>query len=215
MTVRCGNHGFGSHVYHADPAEVRACYAGKLQYDEMTSLFNDDLDPPGERQHRPNTFGPEHEPEPTHALNAQAHDGWQKTKLTLDHVWAGAYAVTDPDSGNLKFLEVDRPDEGKWNGFIFVKVRASDELHKLGAVSPKYGTYAGKAARLVGVLAAMDKEELQQAAIRFGLEIGECGFCRRSLTDDDGDVNSRTLGYGPICAWRHGLPHPKARPPSN
>jgi hypothetical protein len=223
MTVRCGNHGKREHVYHANAAEVRACFAGKLQYDETTSLFNDDLDPPGERQHRRASFdGAEHDAtfaavereQEQKAFEAKqerdrklASNDWQKTKLNLDHVWEGAYAVTDPADGKLRFLEVDRPDEGKWNGFIFVKVRASDELHKLGTQSPRYGTYAGKAPALVGVLAAMDKDTLQQAAIRFGLEIGECGFCRRSLTDED----SRGLGYGPVCAGRHGLPHPRAR----
>lgn len=68
-------------------------------------------------------------------------------------------------------------------------------------------TATATAAALVAVLARMDADALNQAAVKFGLELGECGFCRRSLTDED----SRGLGYGPVCAGRRGLYHPRAR----
>jgi Family of unknown function (DUF6011) len=68
-------------------------------------------------------------------------------------------------------------------------------------------TATATAAAFVAVLARMDADELNQAAIRFGLELGECGFCDRSLIDEDG----RGLGYGPVCAGKRGLYHPWAR----
>jgi hypothetical protein len=218
MTVRCGNHG-REHVYHVSPAEVRACFANRQDFDDQarqeprrTATFgaqpNQALtNAEAKVQAREQTLWPE---DPTVALNERTHargDGWAKTTLKLDHVPEGGYALESPTDGRLRFLEVDRPEDGKWKDFVFVKVRASDERHKLGTVNPRYGTYAGKGVALVTVLAGADTHELQQYAIRFGLELGECGFCRRSLTDED----SRGLGYGPVCAGRHGLYHPRAR----
>ena len=197
MSIRCGNHGWNGHVYHASAAEVRECFGAQQQ----PTIWPEDPTVALNASARTRTYDP--------AADSRSDSG--VTDIKLDHVWEGAYAIEDPADGRLRFLEVDKPKDGQWQHWTFVKVRASDELHKLGSVNPRYGTYKGKAPTLVRALAALDKAGLQQAAIRFGLEIGECGFCRRSLTDDEGDVNSRTLGYGPVCAGRHGLYHPKAR----
>jgi Family of unknown function (DUF6011) len=215
MAVRCGNHG-RERVYHDNTTDVRACYAGRLDRASGDTYWKArfaEREAEQERAayrakaQRDHTLAQE---DPTRALNAQARprsDDWHRTSLKLDHVEEGGYAIEDPTDGKLRFLEVDRPDEGKWADFIFVKVRASDERHKLGTVNPKYGTYAGKAPALVGALAMLDADGLNQSAARYGIEIGECGFCRRSLTDED----SRELGYGPVCAGHRGLPHPRAR----
>jgi hypothetical protein len=68
-------------------------------------------------------------------------------------------------------------------------------------------TATATAAALMAVLARMDADGLNAAAVKFGLELGEYGFCRRSLTDED----SRGLGYGPVYAGKRGLYHPRAR----
>jgi hypothetical protein len=206
MRIHCGNHGWNEHVYHDSTAEVRACFSGRYDVETPEAIAAEGS--PDEEDAAQGTIWPE---EPTHALNARARarkdDGWQKTSIKLDHVPPASYAIEHPDDGKLRFLEVE-PGEGKWDGYIFVTVRAGDEWHKLGNVNPKYGHgYGGKAVALVTALAALNADELQQAAARYGQELGECGYCHLTLTDED----SRRLGYGPVCAGRHGLYHPKAR----
>lgn len=100
---------------------------------------------------------------------------------------AGRYAV-DTEEGHLAFYRVDRPTEGKWAGYTFVKVQASDELHRV----------RGQAAKAVLAKIAVDP---QAAMLRYGQEIGECGHCGRTLTDE----TSRARGIGPVCAGHMGL----------
>lgn len=99
---------------------------------------------------------------------------------------AGRYAVDNAD-GELRFYKVDRPTEGRWEGYTFVKVLASDEEHPV----------RGKAAVSVLEKIAMDPAA---ASTRYGHEIGRCGICNRTLTDED----SRARGIGPICAAKVG-----------
>ena len=94
---------------------------------------------------------------------------------------AGRYAV-DTEEGHLAFYRVDRPTEGKWAGYTFVKVQASDELHRV----------RGQAAKAVLAKMAVDPTA---AMLRYGQDIGECGHCGRTLTDE----TSRQLGIGPVC----------------
>ena len=99
------------------------------------------------------------------------------------HVPRGRYAVEN-EEGRLMFYHVDRPSTGKWSGFTFLSVRASDELHPIRNKETK---------KLI-----MDRieEDPAEASMRFGREIGECGICGRTLTDE----HSRARGIGPICA---------------
>jgi len=100
---------------------------------------------------------------------------------------AGHYAV-DNAEGILRFYEVDRPTEGRWAGRTFVSVLASDERHPV------------KGAAGAAVLAKI-AEDVTGAMLRYGQEIGRCGHCNRTLTDEA----SRARGIGPICAGRMGL----------
>lgn len=105
--------------------------------------------------------------------------------LELPEVPAGRYAVEV--DGVLKFYRVDRPTEGRWAGYTFVKVQASDDLHPV----------RGNAAK--GILDRIAKDP-REASLRYGREIGSCGVCGRTLTDED----SRAAGIGPICASKTG-----------
>jgi uncharacterized protein DUF6011 len=96
---------------------------------------------------------------------------------------AGRYAVEH--EGTLKFYRVDRPTEGRWAGYTFVKVQASDDLYPV----------RGRAAASVLTAIAADPRE---AMLRYGREIGSCGHCGRTLTDDA----SRAAGIGPVCATK-------------
>jgi len=95
---------------------------------------------------------------------------------------AGRYAIENAE-GELRFYQVDKPTEGRWAGRTFVKVQASDDLHPV----------KGQAAAAVLAEIAKDPEG---ASRRYGREIGRCGVCGRTLTDE----KSRAEGVGPICA---------------
>lgn len=105
----------------------------------------------------------------------------------------GYYAATL--GGVTKFFKVDVVTEGRWDGWIFVRLQASDDLHKQGSQKPGQ-LYTG-ASR--DYLAAIVADE--QAAYRlYGSELGTCGVCGRTLTDE----TSRAFGVGPICREKMG-----------
>lgn len=100
---------------------------------------------------------------------------------------AGRYAVENGE-GILRFYRVDRPTEGRWAGRVFVNVYASDETYPV----------RGEAGR--EVLAAIAAAGTREASLRYGVEIGACGICGRTLTDEE----SRARGIGPVCADKVG-----------
>lgn len=111
----------------------------------------------------------------------------QPTATDLPEVPAGHYAV-DGEDGTLKFYRVDRPTEGRWAGYTFVKVQASDDL---------YPVKGGAATAILAKIA----EAPVEAMTRYGQEIGSCGRCNRTLTDE----TSRAFGIGPDCRKIMGL----------
>jgi len=99
-------------------------------------------------------------------------------------VAAGRYALIQ--DGVTKFYRVDRPTEGKWAGYVFVKVQAGDDFWPIKG--------AGKDAILAAIAADPD------ALARYGRELGICGVCGRTLTDEE----SRARGIGPVCLEKGG-----------
>lgn len=95
---------------------------------------------------------------------------------------AGRYAVVDPSDDVLKFYVVDAPTEGNWKGYIFVSVQASDDLY------PVRGARKGQILDLIA-------RDPKAASARYGRELGCCGVCNRTLTDEE----SRARGIGPVC----------------
>lgn len=95
----------------------------------------------------------------------------------------GRYAVEDPADGVLKFYKVNRPTEGKWAGYTFLDVQASDELHPI------------KNRRKKDDILSLILRDPQAAMLRYGIELGKCGHCGRTLTNE----LSREIGIGPIC----------------
>jgi hypothetical protein len=90
----------------------------------------------------------------------------------------GRYAVEV--AGELKFFKVTN---GRNAGFVFLDVQASDEWYAIRNVTR---------IREVLALIAVDPKA---AMIRYGHELGQCGRCGRTLTDEA----SRAAGIGPIC----------------
>lgn len=101
------------------------------------------------------------------------------------------YAAVDNDSGGVTFLIIDRPKAGsKWEGWVFVKQQVTDTEQRLGSQRPGE-TYVGQWPNLVDRVLA----DPTAAVARYGLELGVCGVCGRTLTNDE----SREAGIGPVC----------------
>lgn len=100
----------------------------------------------------------------------------------LPAVAAGRYALVI--DGVTKFFKVDAPTEGRWQGYTFLSVQAGDELYPVKAFTTKY--------EVLTLIAA----DLKGAMLLYGREIGSCGHCGRTLTNQE----SRERGIGPVCA---------------
>lgn len=100
---------------------------------------------------------------------------------------AGHYAVTGED-GTTDFYRVDKPTESKWAGHTFIKLQLSETYERLSLSGTR------------SVLKKIEDAGPREAAIRYGKELGRCGVCNRTLTNND----SIALGIGPVCAARVG-----------
>lgn len=107
--------------------------------------------------------------------------------VNLPDVPAGRYALTGND-GTTDFYKVDRPTEGRWAGKTFVKLLVGPEEQRVSFAQTKT------------ILDRILEAGVQDAMLRYGQEIGECGHCGRRLTNEE----SRELGIGPICRGHMG-----------
>jgi hypothetical protein len=103
------------------------------------------------------------------------------TAPALVEVANGRYAVEE--DGVLKFFKVKN---GNRPGFVFLDVQASDDWHSIRNLG-----------RIRAILALI-AEDPEGALCRYGQELGVCGDCGRTLTDE----TSRAIGRGPICRSR-------------
>lgn len=111
-----------------------------------------------------------------------------KTSTPLPEVPEGYYAVTSRTGNNdLDFFAVDRPTEGRWAGYVFVKRVIGGHVD-----TPVRGAEARMA------LEAIVEQGVSESQALYGREIGRCGACNRTLTDE----LSRELGIGPTCRNR-------------
>jgi hypothetical protein len=108
-------------------------------------------------------------------------------RLERHEVPAGRYAV-DGNEGHTVFVKVDIPTDGRWAGSIFVKVQAGDELHRTSRTTAD------------ALLAKIAAAGVQASMTRYGREIGSCGHCGRTLTNEE----SREAGIGPVCRGKMG-----------
>lgn len=98
---------------------------------------------------------------------------------------AGHYAIESLTGNNdLDFYRIDRPEQGRWAGYTFVKMVIGGKPNM--AVRGKQ--------RLYDILLAIYKDP-DGSAKKYGQEIGRCYRCNRHLTDE----TSRSLGIGPDC----------------
>lgn len=98
-----------------------------------------------------------------------------------EEVPAGRYAIrTD---GVVKFYKLDRPTEGRWAGYVFLKVQASDDMYPIR-----------NRVERDRIIAEIGKDTLAAEQL-YGQELGKCSRCGRTLTDE----TSRAYGIGPDC----------------
>lgn len=107
-------------------------------------------------------------------------------KITMPKVPGGRYAVVIDEV--TKFFKVDTPTEGQWAGRTFLKIQASDAEYPVKNPTTK--------AQVLTLIAQDPKE----AMLRYGRELGHCGHCGRTLTNEE----SRAAGIGPICSGKMG-----------
>lgn len=94
----------------------------------------------------------------------------------------GRYAITF-NSGVTRFFEVNTPTEGKWSGYTFLSIQASDDLHPVRDREKRTAVLN------------MIRKDPQTASALYGQKIGRCGICHKTLTDE----TSRAYGIGPVC----------------
>jgi hypothetical protein len=105
---------------------------------------------------------------------------------TQAEVPAGRYAVEI--DGTVRFYAVDRPETGRWAGWTFVERQVSDDFMRISK---------GEQAR---ALEAIREAGFAEASKLYGRELGVCGVCGRTLTNEE----SRAAGIGPKCASNSG-----------
>jgi len=98
----------------------------------------------------------------------------------------GYYFIVDPTDGVEKFYRINKPQQGKWKGYTFVDVQASDYFYPVKNRQHREA-----------ILAEIAKDPIT-ATNQYGIRLGRCGVCGRTLTNRD----SRLAGIGPICGPR-------------
>lgn len=105
---------------------------------------------------------------------------------------AGYYFILDPTNktseypeGKESFFRVKKGTD-RWEGYTFLSAQASDDWYAIKDADRRQKIYD---AILVDPINAMNE---------YGIRLGVCGNCGRTLTDRD----SRLRGMGPVCAER-------------
>ncbi len=98
----------------------------------------------------------------------------------------GHYAIGPED--DIKFYQVDKPTDGRWRGYTFVRIQAGDV------------TYPIKSQQVRAYVLNEIAKNPRGAAVRYGKKIGRCGICHRTLTNPE----SRDAGIGPVYAEKVG-----------
>lgn len=158
-SIKCGN----CKGTHESVSEVRACYGSKAVVGPQPSL-------PGF------VGGKVH---PSARIRAAAEQ--------LPQVKSLRFALEE--DGQWNFYQVDRPQTGKWRGYTFLKIQASDDFHSIRNLD-----------RVATVLEALIERGIEKAVSDYGHQIGECGICHRTLTDPE----SIDRGIGPVCITKVG-----------
>lgn len=113
-----------------------------------------------------------------------------------EKVDAGYYFIVNPELANGKahdpndgerFYHVSKPEPpSRWAGYTFIESRGGDFLYRVRDVKQR-----------IAILEEIKKDPIT-AMNEYGIRLGVCGCCGRTLTAKD----SRLRGLGPVCAAR-------------
>lgn len=109
----------------------------------------------------------------------------------LEGLPAGRYFLQET------YVRVDRPDRGRWEGYIFVKRQPygpDTDGVRFALLNPAAAT-AKVDEGFRGLLDALLADP-KAAAVEYGHRTGSCCVCGRTLTDPE----SVAAGIGPVCA---------------
>lgn len=87
----------------------------------------------------------------------------------------------------IAFFQVDKPTQGRWNGYTFV--------NRLYGAPGNFRKEPVRRADQRKRILDMIQRDPREASLRFGKEVGECGVCHSPLTNEQ----SRAAGIGPVC----------------
>jgi Family of unknown function (DUF6011) len=120
--------------------------------------------------------------------------------LDLRQLPSGGYAVRGGDD-QVVFYRVEHAG-GRWEGWVFVvQVVGGRAPIRVGSARPGQPYRGQRAAHLEEIA-----RNPRAASELYGRELGVCGVCGRTLTDEE----SRAAGIGPVCAGRMGWSAPAA-----
>jgi hypothetical protein len=107
---------------------------------------------------------------------------------------AGRYAIQDARTGTITFYIVEKPTEGKWQGYTFVKmlVGSPGDWRKVRVTDWR------------GTLSAIKAFGTEAALRLFAEKARRCGLCNSPIST----VRSRAGGIGPVCAEKNGYFYP-------
>jgi hypothetical protein len=108
----------------------------------------------------------------------------------VQHDWTmpeGKYAIEEDDEQGWHFYQIDKPTEGRWKGYTFIK-----ELIGAPGAWRKIDVPRGER---TDVLQWIQKDP-KRAMLDFGLQTVSCGACGSPLSNKA----SRERGMGPDCA---------------
>jgi hypothetical protein len=122
----------------------------------------------------------------TYLFGLPKDSGTTHEPAAFAEVPAGHYALEQ--DGGVTFVRVDRPTEGKWAGKVFVALQHGDDYTNMS--------------RTAGftMLGRIVEQGVVECSTRYGREIGRCGVCHRTLTNEE----SRMAGIGPVCREKSG-----------
>lgn len=196
MAIKCGK----CHNHHASVNEVRACHFADQQVAGLLGVTYGEAAAAAATlttfKHRTHDDQARVDREWDHAVPAPRNPHYGEIKQLrrelADQLAAIVpkhdkfrVAVSLPGEGDkIRFFRVDTPLKGTWRGAVFLKEQAGDEFHKVKGVA--------REETIINVIL----KDPRAALARYGLELGSCGICGRTLTDEE----SRRRGIGPICA---------------
>lgn len=114
---------------------------------------------------------------------------WELDSTEWPDVPEGRYALAEASNHvTIKFYKVDRPTEGRWAGYTFLSAGA-------GGPHGDPDWHPIKAPAVKRAILERIEQDPAGAAKLYGTELGHCGVCGRTLTDE----TSRAYGIGPVC----------------